>query len=40
MDDADSRLVAVEGDVALAVQQAEYPHAAVLVAHRDVDAVR
>lgn len=40
MDDADSGLVAVEGDVALAVQQAEYPHAAILVTHGDVDAVR
>lgn len=40
VDDADSGLVAVEGDVALAVQQAEYPHAAILVTHGDVDAVR
>lgn len=37
--DADGRLVAVEGNVALAVQQAEYPHRAVLVAHRNADAI-
>lgn len=39
MDDTDSRLVAVEGDVALAIQQAEYPHTAILVTHGDVDAI-
>lgn len=36
----DCRLVAVEGDVALAVHQAEDSHSAVLVAHGDVDAIR
>lgn len=37
--DADSRLVAIEGDIALAVQQAEDSHGSVLVTHSDVDAI-
>ncbi|KAG7240374.1 hypothetical protein INR49_026945, partial [Caranx melampygus] len=36
----DCRLVAVEGDVALAIHQVEDSHGAVLVAHGDVDAIR
>lgn len=37
--DADGRLVAIEGNVALAVQEAEYPHRAVLVTYRNTDAI-
>lgn len=39
MYDADSGLVAIEGDVALAVEQAKDSHGAVLVTHSDVDAI-
>lgn len=37
--DADSRLVAAEGNVALAIQQAKYPHSTVLITHGDMDTI-
>lgn len=37
--DADRSFVAIEGDVTLAVQQAEDPHGTVLVTHGDMDAI-
>lgn len=39
MYDADSRLVTIEGDIALAIQQAKYSHSTILVTHGDVDAI-
>lgn len=36
---ADGRLVAIEGDAALAARQAEYSHCAVLITYSQADAV-
>lgn len=37
--DADGRLVAIERDVALSIQQAKDSHSAIFVSHSDVDAI-
>lgn len=40
VDDTDSRLMTIEGHVALTIQQAKYSHGAVLITHSDVDVIR
>lgn len=38
--DADGRLVAIEGDTALTIQQVKYSHCTILITYSNMDAIR